>query len=119
MSRRDCPGPQTRGCDMTKIFSALLLSLAVAAPAFAESPVQASSIVKTADLDLASEAGQRALDRRISLAVDEVCGTASDFDLAGKNEVRRCRVETRAKVASDREQRIAAASPQPIEVAAR
>lgn len=104
---------------MTKTIFALLLSLAVAAPAFAEPPVQASSIVKTADLNLASETGQRLLERRISVAIDEVCGTASDFDLAGKNEVRRCRVETRAKVASDRDQRIAAASPQPIEVAAR
>lgn len=104
---------------MTKTIFALLLSLAVAAPAFAEPPVQASSIVKTADLNLASEPGQRLLERRISVAIDEVCGTASDFDLAGKNEVRRCRVETRAKVASDRDQRIAAASPQPIEVAAR
>jgi hypothetical protein len=59
------------------------------------------------------------LARRISLAVDVVCGPASDFDLAGKNEVRRCRVETRAKVASDRDQRIASASSQPIEIAAR
>lgn len=104
---------------MTKIFSALLLTLAVATPVFAQSPVRETSIVKTADLNLMSQAGQRALERRIALAVAEVCGTASDFDLAGKNEVRRCRVETRAKTASDREQRIATASSQSIEVAAR
>ena len=104
---------------MTKIFSALLLTLAVATPVFAQSPVRETSIVKTADLNLTSQAGQRALERRIALAVAEVCGTASDFDLAGKNEVRRCRVETRAKAASDREQRIATASSQSIEIAAR
>jgi hypothetical protein len=44
---------------------------------------------------------------------------ASDADISGKNDVRRCRVETLARVASDRDQRIAAASSQPIEVASR
>ena len=104
---------------MTKILSALLLTLAVATPIHAEPTVRETSVVKTADLNLSSEAGQRVLERRIALAVAEVCGTASDFDLAGRNEVRRCRVETRAKAASDREQRIATASRQSIEIAAR
>ena len=103
---------------MTKIFLATLLAF-TATPALAEPPAIAISTVQTADLDLSSQAGQRALDHRLSLAVKEVCGTASDVDVAGKNDVRHCRADTLGKVASERDQRIAAASNQPIEVAAR
>ena len=57
-------------------------ALIKAAPALAEpaSPnVQTYvSYVKTADLDLASEGGQRTLDRRVAQAAREVCGTPSD-----------------------------------------
>ncbi|HEU0310581.1 MAG TPA: UrcA family protein [Sphingomicrobium sp.] len=103
---------------MTKTFIAMLLAFS-ATPALAEPPVIATSIVQTADLDLSSQAGQRALDRRLSQAVNEVCGTASDTDVAGKNDVRRCRAETLASLADERDQRIAAASSHPIKVAAR
>jgi UrcA family protein len=103
---------------MTKIFLATLLAF-TATPALAEPPVTVTSIVQTADLDLSSQAGQRALNHRLSLAAIEVCGTASDADIAGKNDVRQCRAEVLASVASDRDQRVAAASNQPIEVAAR
>jgi UrcA family protein len=102
---------------MTKIFLATLLAF-TATPALAE-PVIATSTVQTADLDLSSAKGQRALDLRLSQAVKEVCGTASDVDIAGKNDVRRCRVETLARLSSERDQRIARASGEPIEVAAR
>ena len=63
-----------------------------AVPAVAE-PLQASnvSIVHTTDLDLSSTAGVRELNRRLSAAARTVCGTASDADLEGKNEVRACR----------------------------
>lgn len=103
---------------MTKTFFAILLA-ATATPALAEAPMIATSTVQTADLDLSSARGQRALDRRLAQAVKEVCGVASDVDVAGKNEVRRCRVDTLANLADEREQRIAAVSAQPIEVAAR
>jgi len=103
---------------MTKIFIATLLAF-TATPALAEPPVTVTSTVQTADLDLSSQAGQRALNHRLSIAAKEVCGTASDVDVAGKNDVRRCREETLARVAGDRDQRIAAASNEPIEVAAR
>jgi UrcA family protein len=111
-------GPANRGSDMTKIFLATLLAF-TATPAFAQPPAIATSVVQTADLDLATDKGQKALDLRLTQAVKEVCGTASDVDLAGKNEVRRCRVETLASLASERDQRIARASDKPIEVAAR
>ena len=103
---------------MTKTFIAMLLAFS-ATPALAEAPIIATSIVETADLDLNSQSGQRALDRRLNQAVKEVCGIASDADVAGKNDVRRCRDETLAGLASERDQRIAAASSKPIKVAAR
>ncbi len=74
--------------------SALITGAAIkAVPAVAEtvSPDVVVSVVHTADLDLASDAGKRQLDRRLASAAREVCGTASDFDLEGKNEVRECR----------------------------
>lgn len=49
------------------------------------------SIVRTADLDLSTKAGQRQLERRLITASREVCGEASDSDLKGQNDVRRCR----------------------------
>jgi UrcA family protein len=103
---------------MTKIFLATLLAF-TATPALAEPPVIATATVQTADLDLSSQAGRQALDHRLSQAVKEVCGTASDVDIAGKNDVRRCRVETLANLSAERDQRIAAAAGSPIEVAAR
>lgn len=103
---------------MTKTIIAMLLAFS-ATPALAEAPQIATSVVETADLDLSSQSGQQALDRRLNQAVKDVCGIASDVDIAGKNDVRRCRVETLASLASERDQRIADASSQPIKVAAR
>jgi UrcA family protein len=102
---------------MTKNFLATLLAF-TATPVLAE-PITVTSTVQIADLDLSSAKGQRALDSRLVRAVKDVCGSASDVDVAGKNEVRRCRSETLAALASEREQRIARASGEPIEVAAR
>ena len=102
---------------MTKIILATLLAFS-ATPALAE-PITVTSTVQTADLDLSTAKGQRALDHRLSQAVKDVCGTASDVDVAGKNDVRRCRVETLSSLAGERDQRIARASGAPIEVAAR
>jgi len=103
---------------MTKIFLATLLAFSTT-PALAEQPVTATSIVQTADLDLSTAKGQHVLDLRLNQAVKDVCGTASDVDIAGKNDVRRCRVETLASLSAERDQRIASASGSPIEIAAR
>jgi len=76
------------------IASALITTAAIkAVPAVAE-PVTSDlnvSIVGTADLDLTTKAGQRALDHRLVRAANEVCGAAADVDLAGQNKVRACR----------------------------
>lgn len=103
---------------MTKLFLATLLAFG-AMPALAEPPATVTSVVKTADLDLSTARGQKALDLRLAHAVKDVCGSASDSDIAGKNEVRRCRSETLGKLAGERDRRIASASGEPIEVAAR
>lgn len=103
---------------MTKILIATLLVF-TATPALAQPAVTVTTTVQTADLDLSSPAGQRVLDRRLTQAVKEVCGAASDADIEGKNEVRRCRTDTLAALSSERDQRIAAASAKPIQVAAR
>jgi UrcA family protein len=54
------------------------------------------AVVHTSDLDLGTRAGQRALDLRLARAAREVCGSASDADLRGKNAVRKCRDEVLA-----------------------
>ena len=83
------------------------------APALAESSAPATAInvsfVRTADLDLGSSAGQRKLDQRLANAAREVCGTASDADLEGKNDVRQCREMTLAKAKGQRDAVLTAA----------
>ena len=99
---------------------ALIASAATIAPTAgqASEPATVTSTVATADLDLTTAEGQRALERRIVRAAREVCGTASDSDLAGKNDVRQCRIDTIAAATSQREQLLAAArSGSPVLVA--
>jgi UrcA family protein len=103
---------------MTKLLIATLLAFTTT-PAFAETPVVATVTVQTADLDLSSQAGREALDHRLNIAVKDVCGAASDSDLAGKNDVRQCRADTLSSLSAERDQRIAKASGNPIKVAAR
>ncbi len=105
----------------TALFTlALIASAAIIAPTASQAaePAPVTSVVQTADLDLASANGQRELDRRIVLAARDVCGTASPADLAGKNDVRHCRAETIAAATAQREQLLAAAKAgSPIQIA--
>lgn len=68
------------------------------------------SHVRTADLDLRSEAGRRQLDRRLIDAAREVCGPVSDVDVAGKNRARACVAETLAEGRKQRDTLVAAAA---------
>lgn len=91
--------------------SALITTAVIkAAPALAQSPAAETnvSLVRTADLDLGSDAGRRQLDVRLARAAREVCGTASDADLKGKNEVRQCRADVLAKAREHRDAVLAA-----------
>ena len=77
--------------------SALATAAAIkAVPAFSE-PVQDVSIVRTSDLDLSTVGGRAMLDHRLVLAAFEVCGTAADVDLSGRNAVRSCRLDVLSK----------------------
>jgi UrcA family protein len=95
------------------ITSAIITAgLIKAAPALAETPAvgQTSvSYVQTADLNLASEDGQRTLDRRLAQAAREVCGVPSDSDLVGQNKARECREEAVVRASSERDALLAAA----------
>lgn len=88
--------------NLTIFLLALLSSAVTITPVIAAEP-NATSIVRTADLDLGSAKGQRTLDRRLSIAIVEACGEASNVDLEGRNAVRTYRVEARAKVAAERD----------------
>ncbi|HKX36872.1 MAG TPA: UrcA family protein [Rhizorhapis sp.] len=80
-------------------------------PAAAQSSGQVihRETVSFADLDLGSAEGIRALDRRLHAAVRAACGRASPADLAGRNDVRRCRARAMHNVALQRSQVLAAA----------
>ena len=96
----------------TALFAlAIIASAATITPTVAQAfePETVTSIVRTADLDLSNDTGQRELDRRIVQAAREVCGDPSDVDLEGKNAVRHCREQTIAQAAAQREQLLAAA----------
>ena len=90
----------------------LMLSAFAAAPALAQTAPSAENriVVRTADLDLGSAAGQRTLDRRIAIAVVEACGETSPADPAGRNEILHCRDETIAAVAANRDRLVELAS---------
>lgn len=103
-------------------------ALATAALFFASAPARSAPVstgmevvrvVTTADLDLSSEAGRTALDRRIGRAVIELCGQASDADLVGRNAVSECREEALAQAYQVRDQRLALRSAEPIQLALR
>ena len=95
------------------LVSALLTAgLIQAAPAFAQTSGQgeiAVSLVRTSDLNLGTAAGQKQLDLRLAHAAREVCGSASDVDVEGKNDVRKCRNETLARAQQQKASVLAAA----------
>lgn len=81
---------------ITIAIATLALVPALSQPAFSQqgaAPTR-SVAVERADLDLGQPAGRSALEHRIRLAADALCGRVSAFDLAGANAVRRCRFET-------------------------
>ena len=104
---------------MKTLSLAALAATLFVAPAMAQQPAgdYRTHVVSYADLDLGTAKGVTTLDRRIRTAVREVCGTASDFDLEGKNNVRACRADLLDRFSVHREQ-IVAAARQPATVIA-
>jgi UrcA family protein len=99
-----------------KAITIVILSALVTAGAIKAAPALAQdvnvSVVRTADLNLASAKDRQTLDRRLSAAAREVCGTASDADLDGKNAVRRCRDDVLARAHVQRDSVLASANRQ-------
>lgn len=97
---------------------AALAAVSIGQPASAQTaPANPSVAVAHKDLDLRTEAGAKALDRRIWRAVVTVCGSAPDFDIAGKNDVRQCRRDTKRVASAQADVVVASATrDQPIRV---
>ena len=90
---------------------AALAAVSIGQPASAQTaPANPSVAVAHRDLDLRTEAGTKALDRRIWRAVVEVCGKAPDYDIEGKNDVRQCRRDTRTVASAQADVVVANAS---------
>lgn len=82
--------------------AAALASLSVGvSPAFARSADVVT--VGYADLNLASAAGRRTLDSRISAAVDQVCSAGDSFELRASALQRSCRAEVSADAFAQRD----------------
>lgn len=94
----------------------LFASLAAANPVVAGQ--NDGRVVSYADLDLTTPAGQAALDRRLHNAIKQVCGSAFPHDLMSRNQVRRCRSQTLADVQAQRNDALAQARNQAVQLAA-
>jgi len=62
------------------------------------------------DLNLATEAGIQALDRRLDRAVERVCGESQIRNLAANRQVERCRADTWRSIQDERQFAIARAT---------
>lgn len=80
------------------ILSAILLSASFAIPAVAQE-VTRDVHIDYSDLNLDSSSGIRALDRRISRAVNIVCPEDGRVDLASAMKIDKCRKIKTAEVA--------------------
>lgn len=87
----------------------LAASAAAAALAMPAAEPVHSQRVRTADLDLASLAGQRTLDLRILHAASALCGIPSSADPRGRARHAACRAEVRAQTTPARQQALTAA----------
>lgn len=97
---------------MTKTFIAplaLLTTLTLASPAVAQSDPGSSARVSFADLNLASNAGQHALQNRINGAARFVCGNEYPKELPLAFELHACRLDAVARAQPAYEQAVAAA----------
>jgi UrcA family protein len=89
---------------------AFALAALTATPAIAQG---ANSVrVPYGDLNLASQSGIAALDRRLDRAVERVCGNAPIQDLSARRRIERCRTETWQSIQDDRQVAIARSTGQ-------
>lgn len=95
----------------------LALAAGLAAPALAGSQINVMAsngnsrtmrtLVKIADLDLASAAGKSVLDRRIALAARDVCGSDQLYTIEAQGDYLTCRANALRDAHAQLEQRVA------------
>lgn len=85
------------------------IALSAAVPALAAEAEQLSVTVSVAGLDLATDAGQAALARRVARAASAVCGPVDSRDLAALARYHACRDDAIAGAAPRVDALIAAA----------
>jgi UrcA family protein len=101
---------------------ALLMSVSLVAATAADArpqtrePERRTELVGYGDLDLATTPGVRALDRRISAAIDRLCERGGVRDLSSYTAERRCRDEARQSATNQRGQAIASANPGSVQL---
>ena len=77
------------------IITAAFVTLS-ATPALAQQPVRQE--VRVSDINLTSPAGRARLERRISAAIETVCGSYAGATAQEMSEIDRCRATARASV---------------------
>jgi UrcA family protein len=84
-----------------RIVMAALVAAALAGPALAVEPgyEQSQVTVRTADLDLATAAGQRALGKRLDIALSRLCGSPITFTRDEIAALDNCRADAMAAAA--------------------
>ena len=94
-------------------FKSIISTLAFAPVVLLAAPLQAQAIdldsrtVSFGDLDLSSSEGRKTLDRRLSVAVNQVCGDPRERSLMMNSAVRKCREATLADAYAQRDIAIA------------
>jgi len=82
-----------------RILMAAVLATALAGPALATEFEQGKVTVPVADLDLATPAGQRALNKRLTVAIDRLCGTPVIFSRDEIAALQACEADARQMAA--------------------
>lgn len=77
------------------------------------------SVVHTADLDLSTPGGLKALDARLAVAAHQVCDTASAVDLKARNAQQDCREAVVAQGRAKAQSILATSQSRDITIAAR
>ena len=90
---------------MNTVFKSTAIALCLTAIPTAALANQKNDTIEVSytDLNLASEYGIKVLDRRISSAIEKVCGGPAPRDVDGAMKVRRCIARTKPLVSGQRD----------------
>ena len=88
-----------------------VVTLALATPLRA-APIDEQIVVKTGDLDLSTDRGAVALDRRVRAAAESICGVVPPTNLNMQRQVADCQADVVANARADVALALGAAQPQ-------